>query len=410
MNERMRALYAKMAEAAQAADEIRDRYKGNDEPFSAEDEEALDRAYADYDKFEKAFNDEKRGFELEQKRREPASGVDHPASKDDDDEETRMEKHMGIFDKFLRGGEKAVNAEELAYLKNFTADDSVEGGYITAPGDFVNRLLKDVDDAVVIRTLSTVYMVEKAESLGVPTLEDDMSDPEWTAELGTPTVDADLSFGSRELFPHQLTKEAKVSRKLLRRAIMPVEALVRERMAYRFGITLENAYMNGTGDRQPLGLFVASSAGIPTTRDVNTGASADFTADGLINAKHELKPQYWGSARWLFHRYSIRNIRKLKDGDGSYIWQSGIQSDLPPNILEVPYVVSEYAPSTFSNGNYAGMIGDFSYYWIVDARDFGVQVLNELYARTDQTGFIGRLETDGMPVLPEAFIRLKFAS
>jgi hypothetical protein len=38
-----------------------------------------------------------------------------------------------------------------------------------------------------------------------------------------------------------------------------------------------------------------------------------------------------------------------------------------------------------------------------------VQRLNELYAETNQVGFIGRLETDGMPVLEEAFVRVTLA-
>jgi HK97 family phage major capsid protein len=53
------------------------------------------------------------------------------------------------------------------------------------------------------------------------------------------------------------------------------------------------------------------------------------------------------------------------------------------------------------------MYADFSYYWIVDALDMEVQRLVELYAETNQVGFIGRLETDAMPVLEEAFVRLK---
>ena len=54
--------------------------------------------------------------------------------------------------------------------------------------------------------------------------------------------------------------------------------------------------------------------------------------------------------------------------------------------------------------------GDFRYYWIADALDMQIQRLVELYARTNQTGFIGRLETDGMPVLEEAFVRLQMAT
>jgi len=69
--------------------------------------------------------------------------------------------------------------------------------------------------------------------------------------------------------------------------------------------------------------------------------------------------------------------------------------------------MSEYAPNTFTTGLYVGILGDFSNYWIADAVDMQVQVLKELYAETNQTGYIGRLDTDGMPVLAEAFARVK---
>lgn len=52
------------------------------------------------------------------------------------------------------------------------------------------------------------------------------------------------------------------------------------------------------------------------------------------------------------------------------------------------------------------MIADFSYYWIADALSMQVQRLIELYAESNQVGYIGRLETDGMPVLEEAFVRV----
>ena len=38
-----------------------------------------------------------------------------------------------------------------------------------------------------------------------------------------------------------------------------------------------------------------------------------------------------------------------------------------------------------------------------------LQRLDELYAATNQVGFIGRMELDGMPVLAEAFTRVTLA-
>jgi len=70
---------------------------------------------------------------------------------------------------------------------------------------------------------------------------------------------------------------------------------------------------------------------------------------------------------------------------------------------------SEWAPSTFTTGQYVGLLGDFSWYWIADAMSMQIQRLNELYAETNQVGFIGMLETDGAPVLEETFVRVKLA-
>jgi HK97 family phage major capsid protein len=102
----------------------------------------------------------------------------------------------------------------------------------------------------------------------------------------------------------------------------------------------------------------------------------------------------------------VKQIRKLKDGAGQYLWQPGITADMLDEILGIPIIVSEYAPSTFTTGKYVGILGDFSYYWIADALDMQVQRLVELYATTNQVGYIARFETDGMPVLSEAFVRV----
>jgi HK97 family phage major capsid protein len=182
-------------------------------------------------------------------------------------------------------------------------------------------------------------------------------------------------------------------------------------------VTCEQAYMTGDGAGKPLGLFTAHADGIPTSRDVSTGnTSTAITYDGLINALYSLKGQYQASKslRWLFHRDALKQIRKLRDdaggaGTGQYLWQPSMQLGQPDTLLGIPVISSEYVPSTFTTGLYVGMIADFSHYWIADALSMTIQRLDELYAEANQVGFIGRLETDAMPVLAEAFARVKLA-
>jgi HK97 family phage major capsid protein len=168
--------------------------------------------------------------------------------------------------------------------------------------------------------------------------------------------------------------------------------------------------LTGTGAGEPLGVFTASVNGISTGRDVSTGNSTTaVTFDGLIEAKYSLKAGYWRRARWMFHRDVIKGIAKLKDGEGQYIWRESVRVGEAPMLLGCPVLISEYAPNTLTSGLYAGIIGDFGYYWIADALSMQVQRINELYAASNQTGFIGRMETDGMPVLEEAFARVTLA-
>jgi hypothetical protein len=60
-------------------------------------------------------------------------------------------------------------------------------------------------------------------------------------------------------------------------------------------------------------------------------------------------------------------------------------------LLGVPVMVSEFAPNTLTTGSYVGLIGDPSFYWIADALTVQVQRIDELYAETNQVGFMGRL-------------------
>lgn len=299
---------------------------------------------------------------------------------------------------------------EMPELRALQADSDTTGGFLVVPEDFINRLIMAKDNLLFIRRNSTVIPVPNAASLGVPSLDADPGDATWTAEIATGSNDSTMRFGKRELHPHPLARRIKVSKKLLRVARMNVGNLVNNRLAYKFATVEENAFQNGNGSNQPLGVFTASNDGIPTSRDVSTGnTSTAITADGLINCKYDMPAQYRTNCRWLFHRSAIKMIRKLKDGEGNYIWRQGLATDRPDTILDFPFDESEYTPSTFTTGLYVGIFGDWSNYWIADALNMQVQTLTELYAETNQNGYIGRAEVDGMPVMSAAFRRVKLA-
>ena len=316
-------------------------------------------------------------------------------------------EYRSAFSSALRNGIRGISGDEQRALQ---AGSNVDGGYLVAPMQMVDMLLKAVDDEVYIRQRATKQRLTKALSLGVPSLDVDQDDATWTSELATGNEDTATKFGRREFTPNPLAKRIKISNKLIQVSTQSIEGIVLDRISYKFGITQEKAFMSGDGVSKPLGLFTASASGISTGRDVSSGnTTTAITLDGLINAKYSCKPQYMKVGEWLFHRDAIRNIAKLKDGDGQYMWQPTKTLADPDMLLGRPVTMSEYVPNTFTTGLYVGIFGDLSKYWIVDAMDMQVIVLKELYAETNQTGYIARLESDGAPALEEAFARVKLA-
>jgi HK97 family phage major capsid protein len=326
-------------------------------------------------------------------------------------------QYLDAFNNYLVGGNQAMQPNAALQV-----GQDPKGGYL-APMRTSAMLIRFVNDEVFMRQLARVLPpLRSGVSLGIPSHDSDPNDADWTAEIPSSNISADtaMKFGQRELQPHLLTKLVKISMKLLRAAVIDPERLVRERIGYKMAVSQEKAFLTGDGAQQPLGIFTASSDGISTSRDVTSGTTDDYDGDDIIDTFFNLKAQYQRRATWVAHRDHMAKIRKLKDGQGQYIWRgigdSGLASqDLVAGqagmILERPYVMSEFAPNTISGGNYALTVGDFSRgYWIVDSLQTEIQRLSELFAQTNEIGLLGRSETDGMPVLEEAFARLKIKS
>ncbi len=339
-----------------------------------------------------------------------ANGTPAPGGTRTEDRTAQVaEAHMDLFRAGLRDGPSAVfrGMSENPELRALQADVDIAGGYLKPPQQWVNELIKFVDNLVFIRKLARVIPVTTSDSLGAPKLSADPADATWTTEIQTGSEDSTMATGKRELHPHPLAKLLKASNKLIRVSAIPIEQLIRERLGYKFAVTEEKAFLTGSGAQQPLGVFTASADGISTGQDVSTdNTTTAITADGLVNAKYGLKAQYWPTAQWVFHRDAMKQIALLKDGEGRYMFQNSLLAGQPDRLLNFSLNMSEYAPNTFETGLYVGILGDFSQYWIADALNMTVQRLVELYAATNQVGFIGRMELDGAPVLEEAFIRV----
>lgn len=375
----------------------------------------------------------------EQKLSNPTSkaiklGPDGNAAADADDEQRELVKRfkerfglMGVhLAKRIPGNQMASIAYRTAFdrwlcspkgsgLNTLTGDErralsvgtAAEGGYTVPQEEFVAELIKSVDDQTPLRELARKFQVPQAVSLGAPALSADPDDADWTVELGTGTEDSTMAFGKRQMTPNPLAKRLKVSDKLLRASPLGMETIVRDRLAHKLAIAHSKAFNSGDGASKPLGMYTPSANGISTGRDVDISTSGAMDPDKLIAARYTLRPGYWRNARWHMHRNILAIVRKLKTGTSpnQYLWQPGLTVGAPNMLLDFEYVVDENAPSDATpTAARCMMLGDFQQYWVVDALGMTIQRLDELYAESAQVGYIIRAETDGMPVLEDAFV------
>lgn len=134
---------------------------------------------------------------------------------------------------------------------------------------------------------------------------------------------------------------------------------------------------------------------------MTAAGTAAITADELVDLYYALKAPYRKNAVWILNDTTIKLIRKLKTGDGQYLWQPGIKDGEVNTILGRPYFTSPFMPSAEA-GAKTIIFGDLSYYWIGDRQGITFRRLNELYAGKGQVGFMASKRLDGKTVLPEA--------
>jgi HK97 family phage major capsid protein len=272
-----------------------------------------------------------------------------------------------------------------------------DGGYLV-PEEFERQIVMGLDEANVVRGLAKVITTSAERKIPVAATH---SSAQWTAENGAYT-ESDPTFDQKTIDAFKLTDLVKVSIELLQDSMFDLESYIAAEFARAFGIAEEQAFCVGTGTGQPTGIFTANGGEVGVTAASQTA----ITTDELISLVYALKSPYRRSARFLMNETTISAIRKLKDGNGAYLWQPGLQAGEPDKLLGYELYTSPYVPVPAASA-FAVAFGDFRNYWIADRAGRTVQRLNELYSTNGQIGFVATERVDGKVILTEGIKLLK---
>ncbi len=219
----------------------------------------------------------------------------------------------------------------------------------------------------------------------------------WVDEEGA-ISESDDSFGQVSIGAYKLATMIKVSEELLNDSVFNLESYIAKEFARRIGAKEEEAFFVGDGTGKPTGIFNATGG---AQLGVTAASATAITLDEIMDLFYSLKSPYRKNAIFTMNDSTVKAIRKLKDGNGQYIWQPSITAGTPDTVLNRPVKTSSYVP-TIASGTKSIAFGDFAYYWVADRQGRAFKRLNELYAATGQVGFMATQRVDGKLILPEA--------
>ncbi|WP_068116581.1 phage major capsid protein [Tropicimonas marinistellae] len=270
--------------------------------------------------------------------------------------------HQKAFEAYLRSGDDdALRGLELEGKALSTAV-AADGGYLVDPE--TSETIKSVlMSNASIRSIANVVSVE-ATSFDVLMDHGELGSG-WATETGS-SIETDTPQIERITIPlHELSALPKASQRLLDDSAFDIDGWLAGRIADKFARAEAAAFVNGDGVDKPTGFLTH-----PTVDNdswswgnigyVASGADGGFSgADCLIDLVYSLGAEYRAGATFVMNSKTAGTVRKLKDGDGRFLWSDGLSAGEPARLLGYPVMIAEDMPD-IATGSASIAFGDFS--------------------------------------------------
>lgn len=388
-------LREKRAKAWETAKAFLDSRRGNDGLISAEDTITYEKMEDEVVNLGKEIDRLERQAVLDLELSRPVNSpiVNKPSQNKDAKTGRATDEYKNAFWKLMRN----KNSFEVQNALQVGTDS--EGGYLV-PDEFEKTLIEALEEENIFRTLAKVITTSSGDRK-IPVVASKGS-AAWVDEEGEIT-ESDDAFSQVSIGAYKLATMIKVSEELLNDSVFNLESYIAKEFARRIGAKEEEAFFTGDGTGKPTGIFNATGG---ASLGITAASATAITVDEVMDLFYSLKSPYRKKAIFVMNDSTVKAIRKLKDGNGQYIWQPSITAGTPDTILNRPVKTSAYVP-TIAAGAKSIAFGDFGYYWVADRQGRSFKRLNELYAVTGHVGFMATERIDGKLILSEVIEGVK---
>lgn len=319
--------------------------------------------------------------------------------------------YKSAFRSYIRKNNAGSGVDEI---KALAAGSDPDGGFAVTP-DMSGRIAQLVRETSPMRKVANVITIGTDALEGINDLNEATSG--WVGETEARNETATPKIGEYRIPVYEQYAEPRATQKLLDDALFNVEEWLAGKIAERLSRMENEAFVNGNGVRKPRG-FLTYAAGTPSAsgfsviEQVPSGLSGGFPTtdpgDALISLVYSLKSAYREKAVFMMKRSTLAEVRKLKDGDGNYLWQPDFQLKQGGTLLGFDVLEAEDMPEIAAN-SLSIAFGDFDAgYQIVDRQ--GIRILRDSFTAKPYVKFYTTKRVGGDVVNFEAIKLLKFAA
>jgi HK97 family phage major capsid protein len=315
--------------------------------------------------------------EIESKRKLP--GVDAA--------DRRQSEYKATFNEWVRqrgnspGHEQKLHQQMLtmAEHKDVTIGSAAGGGY--AVPEEISRQIENLE-----RKLSPVRRLVKVVQTGTSDYKELVNlrgaTGGWVGESGSRAATSTPTL--REVAPThgELYAYPQCSEWSLDDIFFNVEQWISEEVALAFALAEGDAVLFGNGSSMPTGMLnttpTTAADAFPPTRAAavyqyvqggGAGSPTELEGDDLIDLVYTLNAQYRAGAAFVFNSNTAAVIRKLKDLNGQYLWQPGLQAGEPASLLGYRMETWEQMHDCgVGSGNFPIAFGNFSRGYVLTDR------------------------------------------
>jgi HK97 family phage major capsid protein len=327
----------------------------------------------------------------------PSVGVDEQAPREINSTGAKF-KSFGEFLRTIR-----YNTQDARLKTGFSEGSDVAGGF-TVPEEFLNKLLMDSLEQSVIRGNGATVVPMGRDTMNIPKIVDSSHASTvfggvvgyWLEEGGTKTP-TQPTFGQIKLIAKKLIGYTYASDELLDDNAVGLSGLISTLFGNALAWYEDDAFINGSGVGQPLGILKSGSLLSLNRTAVTTVGIAD-----LANMVGRLLPGSFGRAVWLANPVVLPKLVQL--ASTTLVWQpfdQGMAKAPPATVLGRPIYFTEKCAALGSAGDL--ILADLSYYLIGDRQKMTMATSKDVMFTTDQTAWRFVERVDGQPWVDAKF-------